>query len=302
MLYHSRKAITFLEIVIAVAVMLMAMVPLFGVISRQTVETERNASQAFAINKATEVLNTILDNVAFAALREGNPGYIKVSDLPQTEKYEDYNQAWAKKMASMLFNSTKEDSAGFPCQGIITDSKGISYLIHMRIEGVYSILKKNKPERIKIGDSYPTDEPTEFGENPEVTFSFLKNPSMLTSSIWTQDFAETADERNKPLTELEIPEKGVSESPINIYNDENIDSLKSATKYSFINPTAERFTAKMVMSKVPYETEAHLSWCPFKRLVCQVQWNLDPQYYSDPASTKGNIQRIHLMTIKADLD
>lgn len=300
--FRKRKAITFLEIVMAVAIMAVAMIPIFGLISRQTVETDKNASQVFAINKATEVLNSALDNLPFVTLREGNPGYIKVSDLPQNHRYEGLTSNWAKKMASLLFNNSLEEPNGYQCRGVVKDSKGISYLIHLKIEDVPSIIRRNKPERLEIGENYPDSDPKEFTEPTETVFSFLKNPSMLSSSNWIQDFAENIDETGKPLTELELPGSGVSESPTNFYTDEGINNLKGSTKYSYLNPTAERFTAKMVMKKVPYETEESLAWCPFKKLIVQVQWNLEQQYYSDPESEKGNIQRIHLMAIKGDID
>lgn len=300
---NQKRAVTLVEILIAVTVMVVAMVPLFGIMSRQTVETDRNAAQAFAITKATEILNAMLDNVTFASIREGNPGYIKVSDLANNDRYEDYSDAWAKKMSKMLFNNETPDSNGYKCRGIVTDSKGISYLIHMRVEDVYSTIKLAKPERIKVGERYGNIEvePEPLSEMDEVSFAFLKNPSMLTYSKWTQDFAESIDDRSKPLTELDLP-GAVSESPINIYEDENIDSINSNNKYGYKNPTAERYTPRMVMAKVPYETTKECSWCPFKRLIVQVQWNLEQAYYSNPESDKGNVQRIHLMAIKGDID
>lgn len=298
----KKKAITFLEILIAAAVMVVAMIPIFGMLSRQTVETDRNASQAFAINKATEVLNTLLDNVSFVAIREGNPGYLRVDDLPQLEKYGDLDDDWVKKMSSILFNHTNKESNGYKCRGTVTDSKGITYLIHLRVEDVFSTIKHNKAEQIKIGESYPNSYPSEFPEQPEVNFAFLKNPSIITSSKWTQDFAESPNEPGKPFTEIELNSKGVSESNLNIYKDEGLELLTNKTKHSFVNPTAERFTAKMVMSKVPYQVDESMAWCPFKRLIVQVQWNLEPKYYSDPENPKGNTQRIHLIAIKGDID
>ena len=58
----------------------------------------------------------------------------------------------------------------------------------------------------------------------------------------------------------------------------------------------------MVMSKVPYKVDENMSWCPFTRLIIQVQWNLEQNYYSDPENPKGNTQRIHLIAIKGDID
>ena len=112
----KKKAITFLEILIAATVMVVAMIPIFGMLSRQTVETDKNASQAFAINKATEVLNTLLDNVSFVAIREGNPGYLRIDDLPKLDKYSDLDSDWVRKMSSILFNHTQQESNGYKCR------------------------------------------------------------------------------------------------------------------------------------------------------------------------------------------
>lgn len=294
----KKKAITFLEIIIAASVMAIAMIPIFGMLSRQTVETDKNASQVFAINKATEILNTFIDNVSFVAIRAGNPGYIRVDDLQSNPRYHDelgLTHNWAQTIATRLFNSSVSDEKGFPCRGIIQDSKGISYLVHLKVEDIPSTTRRNKPERKQIGEDYTgnplgVEEPDDFQPQKEVNFTFLKNPSILTSSKWMQDFAETPDETGKAFTELEVL-GGVSEPNENFYKDD-----------AFINPTAERYTAKMVMSKVPYETEEEFAWCPFKRLIIQVQWNLEPHYYSDPENPKGNTQRIHLMVIKGDID
>jgi len=102
MVLKNRRAVTFIEIVIAVGILAVAMIPLFGLISRQTVDTDRNASQAFAMNKASEILNTLLDNVPFAALRQGNPGFIRVDDLAGKSKFRRFNEDWARKMVPVL--------------------------------------------------------------------------------------------------------------------------------------------------------------------------------------------------------
>ena len=300
----KKKAITLLEIIIAVTVMAVAMVPIFGMLSRQTVETDKNASQAFAINKASEVLNTLLDNVSFVAIREGNPGFIRVDDLQSVDKYKDeLTLSWAKQISTHLFNNPTEDSNGYRCRGIVTDSRGVSYLVHLKVEVVPSTVRLNKPERIQIGPNYTGDpldveEPKEFVNQKEVNFTFLKNPSILTSSKWLRDFAETPEETGKPFTELEIP-GGVNEPNEIFYKDQ---ASGNSAKYIYENPTAERYTAKMVMSKVPYETDDNMAWCPFKKLIIQVQWCTEPKYYSDPENPKGNIQRVHLIAIKGDID
>ncbi len=302
MFLHDRRAVTFIEIVIAVAILAVAMIPLFGLISRQTVETDKNAAQAFAINKASEVLNTILDNVPFVALRQGNPGYIRVDDLSSNPRYSRYNDTWARKIVPVLFQGSEKASSGYPCRGIVTDSRGIHYLVHLRVEDIPSERKPQKPERIQVGASFPEGSPKDFAESPEMSFTFLRNPALVSDGSWIQDYAEDPSETAKPFSELDINSgKGVSEAPGNVYLDEGMEG-QEANAPRFINPTAERYTSKMVTEKAIYDAGEKFAWCSMKKLVVQVQWNLDQRYFANPEEKNGRIQRIHLMTIKGDID
>ncbi|HNW36531.1 MAG TPA: prepilin-type N-terminal cleavage/methylation domain-containing protein, partial [Candidatus Ozemobacteraceae bacterium] len=59
---HRRRALTFIEIIIAMAILTIALLPIFNMIHKGTEDTDLNASQAFAITKASDVLNAMLDN------------------------------------------------------------------------------------------------------------------------------------------------------------------------------------------------------------------------------------------------
>ncbi len=300
---QKRKAVTFLEIVIAVSILVVAMIPIFGLMSKETVETDKNASEAFAINKASEVLNAALDNIPFAVLRQGNPGYLRTDDL--TGKFSDsskFNDTWAKGLMKMLFGHTNKESAGYPCRGIITDARGIHYLIHLRVEDVSSEQKMPAPEKIRIGESFPDGKPADFSESKEFTYSYLKNPALLADGNWVVDYAENEEETGKPLTELDLEagNRGVALPTQNIYLDQGMEGNPDGSR--FMNPTALRYTQKMISDKVPYTADDKFAWCAMKKLVIQVQWNLDQKLFQKPEETSGRMQRIHLMTIKGDID
>jgi hypothetical protein len=297
----GKRAVTFLEIVIAVSILVIALIPLFGMMSRQTVETDMNASEAFAINKASEILNTIIDNMPFATIRQGNPGYIKVSDLKGNKDYAKHDSRWAKKMVKILFPGSKKDSSGYKCQTVISDARGIHYLVHLRVEDVSSVTKA-KAQTQKIGERFPDGKPSEFREAKELTFSFLKNPGLIDDGNWIQDYAEK-DSSPKPSNELELESgnRGVSVSPTNIYLDEGYQGLPVTTP-KFKNPTAVRYYQRGVTTPVPYEVSDDFKYCTMKKLLVQIQWNLEQKYFKTPEVDKGRVQRIHLMTLKGDLD
>ena len=304
MVVQKRKAITFLEIVVAVSILAVAMIPLFGLMSKETVETDKNASEAFAINKASEILNAALDNMPFATLRQGNPAYLRVDDFGG--KFADskkYNDTWAKGLMKMLFGHNNKESAGYPCRGVISDARGIHYLIHLRVEDVPSENKLPSPEKMKIGESFPDGKPADFGESKEFTFSYLKNPELLGGGNWLVDYAENDEESRKPLTELDLDSgsRGVAEPSQNIYLDQGMEGSPPGAA-RFMNPTALRYTQKMITQKVPYSADEKFAWCTMKKLLVQVQWNLDQKYFKTPEENGGRVQRIHLMTVKGDID
>ena len=301
MVFKNRRAITFLEIVIAVAILAVAMIPMFGLMSRGTVESDRNASQAFAINKATEVLNTLLDNVPFVAIRQGNPGYIKVDDISKLDRYSSYTDAWAQRMIGLMFPGTTREGAGWVCRGVVPDARGIHYLVHLKVEDVASVQRAQRPETQKIGSAFPDSAPVNFNQVDEVTFSFLRNPSMLSDGNWLVDYATDVSESGKPLTEAELSPNGIAEAPGNIYLDQSGDGSPIGPD-GFVDPTAARYTARMVTNKMPYQAPDDQAHVPMKKLLVQVQWNLDQRYFATPETSEGQVQRIHLMTIKGDID
>lgn len=307
-----KRGTTFLEIVFAVAILAIAMVPLFGLMSRQTVETDKNASQAFAMNKASEVLDTILDNVPFVAIRQGNPGIIKVSDLPKTSKYSKYNEKWAKKIANMLFHEPKKEGGGWTCRGVCKDARGISYLIHLRVEDLPAPANSGKPEKKQIGTSFPDGKPSSFSPVKDLTFSYLKNPSIISDGNWFENYRRAVEhcsggacsiDDQYPFCELDLAggNRGVAEPKENVYLDEGTE-IDGAGAFKFKNPTAIRYSQHTVVNKLPYPASEPYSHSSMKKLLVQVQWNLDAKYFNNPEKKAGRIQKIHLVTIKGDID
>ncbi len=301
MVVQKRKAVTFLEIVIAVSILVVAMIPIFGLMSKETVETDKVASEAFAVQKASDILNAILDSIPFYTLRQGNPGFIRVDDLAGKAPSK-INDTWAKGMVKMLFGHSNKESAGYPCRGIVTDSRGIHYLIHVRIEDVTSETKPPAAERLKIGDAYPAGKPADFSPAKEFTFTYLRNPAIISDGNWIVDYAENDEEKDKPLTELDLePGQGVAVPKQNIYIDQGMEGASADTP-RFINPTAMRYNQKMVTEKVIYTADDKFAWCTMKKILVQVQWNLEQKLFEKPEEKGERLQRIHLMTLKGDID
>ena len=53
---------------------------------------------------------------------------------------------------------------------------------------------------------------------------------------------------------------------------------------------------------VSYTADENFKYCGLKRLIIEVQWNIEKAYLNNPEQTGAGLRRIHLMTIKADID
>lgn len=301
---NRRRALTFIEIVIAMAILTIALLPIFNMIHKGTEDTDLNAAQAFAITKASDVLNAVLDNIPFEVIRMGNPGYLSISNLP-TAEYARYNATWLKGIAQMLFpGSVIDGSRGYPCRGIITDPRGISYLVTLYVEDLAAppAPADAKPERKKIGGGYPVTAPGDFSACNELTFSFLQNPGRLSDPKWFQKYNPFSISALAPRWETELsPDKnGVAQPADNIYKDEGYGAGDDSPR--FLDPTAARYTQRMASEKVNYTDDNAFAFCTMKRLIIEIQWNMDKKYYKQPDSDGSEIQRVHLITMKGDIN
>lgn len=278
---NHRSAITFFEIMIAMFILAIAVIPIFWVIQKGTEETDVMASQSFAINKATEILNTLLDNVPFEVIREGAPaGLLSFEGLDKTAAVaNDYkgmgvDVAYVQKMSAMLFpGCEKITDKSWRCLGVINDPRGISYRATLLVNDLVDTSGIQKPEQTSWGVAFP--------EINHVTFSFCKNPSILEKSTWRiNDF------------EWNLPNQiGVPPEADNMYKEGD-----------FTSPTVLRFPTRLAADKVNYVDDENLAYCSMKRLIIEIQWNLDKGLYKKPEVLDKQTQRVHLMTLKADIN
>lgn len=304
-----QNAFTMVEIVLAMAILAATMVPVFYFMSKGAADTDYNVSRMFAISRASETLNAMLDNVPFQALRAGIPAYIRIDDLAGVEGYENFNEEWATRFINTVYPGSEKTSAGWPCQIVISDPRGQHYKITLRVEDIPALAKSVnfKQEMKKIGNEYPGKAPADFAAFPtqEPTFSFLKNPAKLQSQAWHQikyvpnPVSQMSDGTNH-LFETELPKK-VSENHENFYRDEGYDKFH-ADAFRFENPTAVRMNQRMAKSLVSYSNDENFKYCGLKRLIIEVQWNIEKAYMKKPEQPGTGLRRIHLMTIKADID
>ncbi|MEW6709050.1 MAG: prepilin-type N-terminal cleavage/methylation domain-containing protein [Candidatus Riflebacteria bacterium] len=298
-----------IEIILAMAILAATMVPIFFFMSKGASETDLNVSRMFAITRASEILNAMLDNVPFQALRAGIPGYIKVKDLATIRGYEKFDDAWAEKFVNTVFPGSVESEAGYPCQCVVSDPRGIHYKITLRVEDIVSPEEsaKEKPPLLKIGNEYPVKPPKEFSaiSTGEVTFSYLKNPARLQSPSWHKTIylpnpIGMLPKAKEYRFESELPKK-VSENYENFYLDDGYAGVHVDAP-RFVDPTATRLTQRMAKAEVAYTKDDKFRYCGLKRMIIEIQWNIEAPNMKNPEKDGPGLRRIHLMTIKADIN
>lgn len=307
----DNKAFTLIEIMLALAILAGTMVPIFFFMSKGASDTDFNVSRMFATTRASEILNAILDNVPFQALRAGIPGFIRVDDLAGVEGYARYNADWAEKFANTVFPGNTITAAGWPCEAMVTDPRGLTYKITLRVEDISSPAASSgiQAQTIKIGDSFPENAPVEFADPavPELTFRFLRNPTILLLQRWHQikyvsnTGMTAAGDTNR--FEIDIEPNGVSEAPHNFYDDSAADAFGvHADAPRFVNPTAVMLNQRLANARISYTDNEDFKFCGLKRVIIEIQWNLERQNYSNPEAPGPGMRRIHLMTLKANID
>ncbi|MBI3039235.1 hypothetical protein HYY75_09340, partial [bacterium] len=232
--------------------------PIFSLIHKDVGDTDLVASQTFAVNIASDILNSLLDNVPFEAIRKGSPATIGLDDLAGLKEYENSIKP-TKKLAKMLFpgEDNEVNNGEWRCQGIIADPRGICYQATLRVDDVLDEEIFSNPEE----GSYKVDG-SEFPSRKSVTFAFCQNPATLLSPSWVVKEYISPTKKGTPTHERQLPQQ-LAVSPESIY-----------VKPDFITPKTSRFTQNLSSAKVNYVKDKD-EYCNFKRLIVQIQWNME---------------------------
>lgn len=333
-----KKGLTFLEIMIAMVIMATALLPIFSMINKGTEDTDLNHATAYAVGRASDVLNTMLDSVPFEALRQENPGFLSTEDLADDTtstaypkgKFPDYNGRLGKAklpanmgevLTKQLFGNPGTDFAdigngkkAYRCAGTITDPRGICYRIQLLVEDLGDYQPRSfKPEEklMNAGPFTPLD---------EVTLSFLQNPKVLSDPTWIASYQTKTNNITKtegPRFELEsqtinnIGKDGIAVPPNvakypgwnNVYNSDDFKNPKQIRMVAHHVADRNRYAPEPTTTPTPSDIVEFQAYCVLKRLIVEVQWCMDKRYFGNPDvnDPKANIQRIHLMTLKGDV-
>jgi hypothetical protein len=239
-----------------------SLIPIFGLMTRSTKDSDATLTRAFAINTAKSVLSAVIDDIPFADLRPGVPAIILGP---------------SKTKAEALFPGGTPISGGIACNGIATDSRGINYRVYLRSDGV-----NDTSDGYSAGEFY---------------FSYYLNPDVENQPGWTtlqnnSIVSENAD--SIPSMYSKVTPAGLK-SPYRYYG-----GGVTAGRWGPAEEAAGNIIH--VDQREITQADALGNYCLMQRLVLQIRWNMDSAYFKNPDTNKGRPVKLQIITFKANLD
>jgi prepilin-type N-terminal cleavage/methylation domain-containing protein len=190
-MYNLRKrGVTLLEIMAALLILAFAFLPIIGMIGTGTKDTDVSETYIFAQTTARNILDTILQDVPFYALRVAST---EVSDIGESNDEPNVGQLFdidppvgpEYKVASFLRSIGNDPEVDTFARGELTDDRGYKYKVKIFVLPV------------------PVNDPLNLDEN--MVFRYLPRPDFETQPDWyTTDSTEASAYINSGSTPYEM--------------------------------------------------------------------------------------------------
>ena len=138
--YKNRVGITFIEVVIAALLIMIVLLPVFNFLTNSVKETERIYVEVMATSRAKRIMDTILFQIPWRALREGNPCVFAdpLQDDPVKQGYPEVQgtaQLFDNVIQKMMGDGCELDGRSFRGDGLIKDpDKGFWFRTRVKVE------------------------------------------------------------------------------------------------------------------------------------------------------------------------
>jgi|GEM_PF-1913105 len=270
--YSRSTGVTLAEVMIAIFILAMALIPVFGLMTQDVKDTDTLVAYSFAVDRARLIMGTLLDDIPFSHLMPGNPAIITGPD--------------ATKQASILFPGAAPTAGGFACMTTLADPRGISYQIYLR--------------------SDPIEDRNPGYESEDFFFDFYNNPAVEDQVGWQNIVASATAMESGGSPQPASFRKGAPTNPLGLLSPYKYYDIAGQPAASFWGPDQE---VKLGAARKPQDQRVVVStpnadgrFYIMQRLSLQIRWNLAFSEYSRPTSDQGRPQRIHIIAFKAKLD
>ncbi|MBF0544986.1 MAG: type II secretion system protein [Candidatus Riflebacteria bacterium] len=258
------KGTTLLEILLALFVMAIAVIPIFGLMTKDAKETDIMIAQNFAIDRARSILNTILKDLPFNNILPGNPAIITDGAVAQS-----------------LFPCCPAGGGGFFCSGLASDPRGIYFRLYLRSEPI-----------LDNSAGYT---------NGEFFFSVYMNPN-VESQLPGWKTVATACIQTEGAGNPSRFEKSGALNPSSCLSPYRY--FGAGLQHPLWGPEEEYSTSKQRIydQRDVHLANPDGRWYLMQRLVLEIRWNLADYEFKNPDDRTGRPQRLQVITYKANLD
>lgn len=263
MIFRTQvKGFTLLEVMVAMVILAIAILPIFGVMTQDLKETDVQVAQTFALDRARMVLSTILDGLPFSDLLPGNPAILQGGSIDS---------------AKILFPGCVTVAGGRACLGIASDSRGVHYQVYLRAD--------------------PIEDTTSAITAGELTFSVYKNPRVERQANWQTIAVNAATTQENTNNQPSILRKTTGlVSPYRFFGVAGITQDFWGPEEEALN--GEKKFDQRLITKPGGDGKFRL----IVRLILEMSWNISREFYSDPTAGYGRPQKLRVVTYKAKLD
>ena len=126
----GRRAVTLVEIMLGFLVLALILLPIFNRLSNAVRDTERFYTECFAISQAKLVMDTLMSQVPFRCLHEGNPCIIR--DPKNSPAINSLLSRVIPEMMQSEFQSGGGGTDEYQGNGFLTDAKGFRYRVRIK--------------------------------------------------------------------------------------------------------------------------------------------------------------------------
>ena len=253
---------TLTEIMLAMLILSISLLPIFGLMTRTTRDSDATLTRAYAINTAKSIFSAVIDDIPFADLKPGSPAIISGD---------------SKTKASTLFPGALEASGGIACNTIASDVRGINYRIFLKAE--------------------PINDDTDGYADGEFYFSFYPNPSIENQPNWNllQNQSLTTENSDDTPSFYSKTTPPNLKSPYRFFGED-----VPAGRWGPAEELAGN-KVRVDQREISQPDESG-NYYLMQRLTLQIRWNMDSAYYKQPDSDNGRPVRLQIITYKANLD
>ncbi len=127
---RRRQGVTFIEIMIAVLILASLLLPVYQFMNSAVRETERFYAEAVAISQAKFIMDTLMFQIPWRAIRAGNPA--RFEDPKAVPAVQTILAALMPRLFGSEFEMDPPTAGIYKGDGLLTDKKGFLYRIRLK--------------------------------------------------------------------------------------------------------------------------------------------------------------------------